>query len=237
MTHEFIIIMVETSHPGNLGAAARAMKNMGIKKLRLVRCVNHQDSEAYSRSSGAEDVLYQATCHNTLKDAIQDCHHVIATSGRRRTQKNPPTYCATRLPSLLKNTSNQQKIALVFGNEQNGLDNDSIQLAHWQISVPTNPEFKSLNVASCVQLICFLCKGNRLEMPSNESDSTVKQPTIDQLDSLINTVSAHAFQKGHDKAQHDVHKLRQLLFRMNPNSDEVNFLHGIIRRLIKSTIQ
>ena len=146
-----------SSHPGNIGAAARAMKNMGMTQLRLVNCVNHRDTQAYNRSSGAEDILYQATCHKTLADAVQDCHHVIATSGRQRTNQHPPTLCARKLPDYLSRIQKQSIIALVFGNEQNGLDNQAIQQSHCQISVPTNPKFKSLNVASCVQLICFLC--------------------------------------------------------------------------------
>lgn len=237
--HKFIVVMMETSHPGNIGAAARAMKNMGMTQLRLVNCVNHKDTQAYNRSSGAEDILYQATCHSTLADAVHDCHHVIATSGRQRTNHHPPSYCATTLPNHIDTIANESLIALVFGNEQSGLDNDAIQQAHCQISVPTNSEFKSLNVASCIQLICFLCTAPR---PQQKPDNLPKSnndvpPTIRQIDALIKTVSSHAFEKDHGKAQHDIHKLRQLLFRLNPTEDESSFLHGMIRRLIRSEIR
>lgn len=236
--HEFIVVMMETSHPGNIGAAARAMKNMGMTQLRLVNCVNHRDTQAYNRSSGAEDILYQATCHKTLADAVQDCHHVIATSGRQRTNQHPPTLCARKLPDYLSRIQKQSIIALVFGNEQNGLDNQAIQQSHCQISVPTNPKFKSLNVASCVQLICFLCSAHGRQLTPNDSceKNSDHQPTMNKIDALINTISSHAFEEAHGKAQHDIHKLRQLLFRLNPSEDETNFLHGMMRRLIKSGI-
>ena len=232
MSHQFTIVLEGTSHPGNIGATARAMKNMGITSLRLVSCVDHQNSTAYQRSSGAEDILFRAQCFTDLTSALSDCQHVIATSGRVRKQAFPPTYCASKLPSYLENIPESQHIALLFGNEQSGLDNAAIQLAHCQVIVPTNPEFRSINVAACVQLVSYLCRHQ--DLSSIPDAPRAASASHAQISALVQTVSQYAFQRDHDKTAHDRDKLRQLLLRYELNRDEVDFLHGVVRRLISS---
>ena len=228
--HHFVVVMSHTTHPGNIGAAARAMKSMGLSELRLVQTVSHQDPVAYHRSSGAEDLLYNAQCYDSLASALSDCHYAIATSGRHRASSNPQCICARKLPSHLSTLASPSRIALVFGNEQNGLDNQDIQQCHLQVAVPTNPDFKSLNVAACVQLICFLCSEYHT---SDIKNSTENRATHEQINALVNTLSQHVFEHETDKSLHDINKLRQLSYRYQLSSDEVDFIHGVIRRLVK----
>jgi tRNA (cytidine32/uridine32-2'-O)-methyltransferase len=225
--HDFVVILERTSHPGNIGATARAMKNMGMQSLRLVNCTDHRVSDAYTRSSGAEDILHHAQTYSTLQHAMEDCHLVLATSGRRRSEQRPPTICARKLPKYLQAIDEKKRIALLFGNEQNGLDNDAIQQAHCQIIVPTNPDFRSLNLAACVQLITFQCQ---LEFDREDSQEMASNlATQAQYNAILETATRHAFDKKGDRLASQ-HKLRQLLYRTNPTSDELSFLHGIIKR-------
>ena len=225
--HDFVVILERTSHPGNIGATARAMKNMGMQSLRLVDCTNHCVSDAYTRSSGAEDILHHAQTYSTLEQATEDCHLILATSGRRRSEQMPPTICARELPEYLRAIQEKKRIALLFGNEQNGLDNNAIQQAHCQIIVPTNPRFRSLNLAACVQLITFQCQ---LEFDHAEpQEMATNLATQAQYNAILETATKHAFDKKNDHLTSQ-NKLRQLLYRMNPTIDELNFLHGIIKR-------
>lgn len=232
----FTIVLSRTSHPGNIGACARAMKTMSITDLRLVNCVSYDDKDAYSRSSGAEDILYKATTYASLPEALHDCHLVLGTSARTRTNINVPEVMANQLPGYLATQNHVTKVALVFGNEQSGLDNHELALCERQIIVPTNPDFSSLNLASCVQLISFMCTHNFFDQPNiarqpvdKKTDS--RPATQAQLHALTATIATMSLSKHAHKMQKDSEKLLQLLMRMHPNSDEVDFLHGIFKRI------
>lgn len=233
---ELTIVLSRTSHPGNIGACARAMKTMCIKDLRLVNCVPHDDKEAYSRSSGAEDILFQAQTFATLEEALSDCHLVLGTSARPRTGIHVPVVMAQHLPTYLSNEKQRGRIAVVFGNEQSGLDNHELALCERQIIVPTNPDFSSLNLASCVQLISFMCMHNFFDQAENAYQAIDKKndkapATQAQLHALTATIATMSLSKHAHKLQKDSEKLLQLLMRMHPNSDEVDFLHGIFKRI------
>lgn len=228
--HQFCVVLSKTSHPGNIGACARAMKTMGITDLRLVQTVSEKDPVAYARSSGAEDVIFNAKHFNSLSDAISDSHVVFGTSGRVRSHVSPPLLLADQLPSHLeKNYTNSQKIALIFGNEKNGLDNDDLSLCHYQVTVPTSDHFKSLNLASCVQLICYLVFSQQ-SVPSDSASHT-EGAAHAQIHALNAKISSLAFHKDAKKSQIDAQKLLQILLRLSLSSDEVNFLHGIFNRI------
>lgn len=228
-THEYTVILVRTSHPGNIGACARAMKTMGITELRLVNTVSEKDQVAYSRSSGAEDLLYAAQHFQSLEEAVKDCHYVWGTSARKRSDKGQEATCLTQLPKIIDTLSGQKRIALVFGNEQNGLDNHELGLCHRQIIVPTNPQFSSLNIASCVQLVSFVAmqQASDEKIPESPENSAASHA---QIEAMTQTLTALAFNKNPEKASLDAIKLRQLFFRMSLNDDEVNFIHGVLKR-------
>lgn len=159
------IVLVNPSHAGNIGATARAMKNMGLHKLYLVEPKTFPHIDATVRSAGAEDVLEQAKIVTSLSDAIADCHFVIGTSARLRDLPLTlvlPEEASKKVIFYAKNPLNE--IAIVFGRESSGLTNDELMQCNCHLHIPTNPSFSSLNLASAVQLITYEVRLQWLEM-------------------------------------------------------------------------
>ena len=147
------IVLTEPSHPGNIGATARAMKNMGLSQLTLVNPADFPSAVATARASGADDLLANASVVNSLAAAIADCHWVLGTSARQRTleqtllsPRQVGSFIAEKMPC---------DVAIVFGRESSGLNNQELKLCHRHIVIPTNPAFSSLNLAQAVQLISY----------------------------------------------------------------------------------
>ena len=149
-----LVVLVETSHPGNIGAAARAMKTMGLRQLALVRPRAFPSAEATARASGADDLLMQARVVDSLAEAVSDCGVVIGTTARPRYLEWPimaPREAAT----WAAGTAAAGRIALVFGREQTGLTNEELTACHQAIRIPTSGEFSSLNLAQAVQICAY----------------------------------------------------------------------------------
>jgi len=148
------IVLVNTSHPGNIGAAARAMKTMSLTNLCLVAPKEFPHNKAFEMASNAGDVLTHATVCQSLEEAIADCQLVVGTSTRNRAipwpLMSPHTFAkyAFEQPKACK-------IAILFGREQSGLTNEELQLCHYHINIPSNPDYSSLNLAAAVQVICY----------------------------------------------------------------------------------
>ena len=148
------IVLVNTSHPGNIGAAARAMKNMGLSRLTLVEPEDYPSLEAISRSVGAVDLLDNAKVVKDLKQAISGCVWVAGTSARLRTIEWPildPRECVQHSLEHIE----QGDIAIVFGRENSGLTNEEMEMCNALLHIPTNPDFSSLNLAAAVQVVCY----------------------------------------------------------------------------------
>lgn len=158
MKVSIVFVMVETTHTGNLGAAARAMKTMGFSQMRLVNTCTHLSAEALARSSGANDVLRNAQLYPALKDAIADCNHVVGTSARARQLSVPLKSCrdvAGELGELVSAEGAGTTVAMVFGQERSGLSNESLDLCNRLLRIPCNPDFSSLNLGSAVQVVAY----------------------------------------------------------------------------------
>jgi len=156
MKYDICFVMVGTTHTGNLGASARAMKTMGFEKMRLVDTCSHLSAEALARSSGANNVLSNAQSFASLKEAIADCHIVIGTSARARQLSVPLKSCREIAEELSHPSVEQnQKIAMVFGQERSGLSNESLDLCTRLLRIPCNPDFSSLNLGSAVQVVAY----------------------------------------------------------------------------------
>ena len=148
------IVLVETSHPGNIGGAARAMKTMGLEQLWLVRPGRYPDPQAEWRAAGALDVLDRAVVVDSLDAAISDCTLVVGTS--TRTRRIPwPLLTAREIGPRIRRESSQQPIAVLFGRETSGLTNDELQRCNVHLQIPANPAYPSLNVAMAVQVVCY----------------------------------------------------------------------------------
>ena len=148
------IVLVNTSHPGNIGGAARAIKNMGMAKLYLVAPKEWPSDKAVWRASNAADVLEDAVVVDTLDDAIADCGLVIGTSARERRIPWPlvtPRECGERAIA----ESSEHEIAIVFGREDRGLTNEELHKCNYHVHIPSNPDYSSLNLATAVQVLCY----------------------------------------------------------------------------------
>ncbi|MDX1397504.1 MAG: RNA methyltransferase, partial [Oceanospirillum sp.] len=160
------VVLVNTTHTGNIGGAARAMKNMGLSNLTLVAPKKEPDAEAYARSSRADEILDQAVIVDDLEAAIAGCQLVIGTSARQRNLCWPlitPRQMADEAAqAVLKQPD--AKIALVFGREDRGLTNEELALCHFHVNIPTDENFSSLNVAAAVQVLVYELRVKWLEL-------------------------------------------------------------------------
>jgi len=170
MSVEIVFVLVGTTHSGNLGAAARAIKVMGFSKLRLVDTCSHRTDEAIARSSGANDILDNAVCFDDLDAAVADCVSVIGTSARSRNLSVPMLSCREIANEIASEAvefksgdtataedsdGHVRTIAMVFGHERSGLSNDSLDRCTRLLRIPCNPDFSSLNLGSAVQVVAY----------------------------------------------------------------------------------
>jgi tRNA (cytidine32/uridine32-2'-O)-methyltransferase len=226
------IVLVGTTHPGNIGAAARAMKTMSQDKLYLVNPKEFPSAEATARAAGADDILANASIHSDLKSAISDCELVIATSARVRSIPWPmvsPRECAEKIvESGIGNT------AIVFGRENSGLSNDEMELGNLVLQIPTNSEYSSLNLASAVQIICYelLLKSSINEVV----DEKEKVPFVSQ--NKIEMFYEHLEKCMIDIGYHDVnnprrlmHRMRRLFNRARLDESEWKILRGFLTKI------
>ena len=235
------IVLVNTSHTGNIGSVARAMKTMGFSKLYLVDPVNPVDSHASALAAGATDVLGNAVVVDTLQEAIADCNTVIGTSARSRTLSWPmvnPVECGEK---LLAGTEQEGDVALVFGRENSGLTNEELQLCNFHVCIAANPEYSSLNLAMAVQTLCYetrmryLAKGEQ----QIEQDDAV-YPSSEQMELFYQHLEKTLSDTGFIIKQHPgqvMTKLRRLFNRARPEEQELNILRGILTSIDKSVLK
>jgi TrmH family RNA methyltransferase len=224
------IVLVGTTHPGNIGACARAMKNMGIADLALVGPRHFPHEEATARASGADDVLGNARVFDSLQDAISDCVYIAGSSARSRAINWPcmePRECAARLIS----ESSNGNVAVVFGPEKSGLSNEHLDHCDTLLTIPANPDFSSLNLAMAVQVITY-----ELRMASESSTASGYEPdaplaTGEELEyfyeHLQNVLTDIRFLDP-DNPRVLMRRLRRLFVRARPDKNEVNILRGIL---------
>lgn len=149
------IVLSHTSHPGNLGAAARAMKTMGLSRLYLVRPKEFPSAEADARASGAADVLANAVVCETLEEALTGTVFAAALTARRREMALPVAWPRQAAADLVASAALGQEVALVFGNETSGLSNEDVLMCQLPVTIPTNPSYSSLNLGAAVQVLCY----------------------------------------------------------------------------------
>ncbi|MFT6154046.1 MAG: tRNA (cytidine32/uridine32-2'-O)-methyltransferase [Crocinitomicaceae bacterium] len=226
------IVMVQTWHPGNIGAAARAMKTMGLNDLVLVNPVDYPHAEADSLAAGALDVLKQARVVSSLEEAIVDCQLVLATSARTRSHPWPIKEAREAAPQIVTEAQ-QGKVAILFGPERMGLHNDDLRQAHFHVDIPGNPEYGVLNVSSAVQLVCY-----EIFMAQRESYESTEQayPQVNELNlfyqHLENTLDKVGFLiKAHPGQA--MLRLKRLFNRARPEKTELNMLRGMLSSIDK----
>lgn len=231
------IVLVNTTHPGNIGGVARAMKNMNFDELHLVAPKKFPHVNADARASGATDLLENAVVHETLEEAIADCQIVVGTSARGR-HIPWPVVDPRELASIVGPLSAEKKVAVVFGREDRGLTNEELHLCHYHVHIPSNPDFSSLNLAAAVQVITYELRMAELYADQNEE---VKPQwgtdwDIDLADSAdLERLFAHMEETLVDidfldpeNPRQLMPRLRRLYLRALPDKVEVNVLRGIL---------
>ena len=228
------IVLVNTSHPGNMGAAARAMKNMSLSRLYLVDPENPLDEVAYSRAVGADDVLGNAVITQTLSEALEGCIWVAGASARDRTIKWPvfsPAECAEQCKSL----SEQGDVAIVFGRENAGLTNEELEMCNALVHIPADPEYSSLNVSQAVQVLCYelrlaMLKETKQDKKPRKAANDFPAST-DELESMYqhfeDTMWETGFLEKHNP-ENIMRRLKGLFNRAQTTKREVNILRGIL---------
>lgn len=241
------IVMVETTHPGNIGSAARAMKTMGLNDLRLVAPRQFPHVEASALASGADDLLTRARVTDSLDEAIGDAELVIATSGR---QRHIPWPCisARDMGQLVLQEAPTRRAAILFGREDRGLTNDELQRANLHVTIPSNPTYGVLNVAAAVQVICYELRmallgaelnensagTHRFEQPAPTFDWDQPLATQQEQEHLLAHLERVALKSGFLDPVHPDQvrtRLRRLFTRARPDHMEANILRGLLSAL------
>lgn len=223
------IVLVETTHPGNIGASARAMKNMGLEQLVLVKPQRYPSAEATARASGADDILARARVVEDLDAALEGCALVVGTSARRRGLSCPelgPRECARELATH----SMLSPVALVFGQERSGLDNDAVDRCHYLVRIPTNPDFSSLNLAAAVQVLSYELRMTASFSQPSENPETAPAPAeeVERFYQHLEPVLIEIGFLDPVNPRHLMRRLRHLFNRARPDQNEVNILRGIL---------
>ena len=232
------IVLVETSHPGNIGASARAMKTMGLDNLVLVAPKEFPCADATARASGADDVLAKVRVVPSLSEAIEDCGFVVGASARLRSLRWPtvdPRTCARTVCEHAADSS----VAIVLGPEQSGLTNEDLGRCHEVVHIPTNPEYSSLNLAMAVQVLCYelwLAQDEAAGVAHSGEKDAREAPlaTADELDGFHRQMEAMLADVGFLKPDHPRQlklRLRRIFHRSRLDQTEINILRGMLAAL------
>ena len=243
------IVLVEPSHPGNIGGAARAMKTMGLHHLVLVNPARFPDPQADWRAAGAMDVLDSAQIVPAVADAVAGCHYVIGTSPRARAIPWPAMLAKDIGPTLCEQAPDT-KIAILFGREDSGLSNEELQRCHTHLQIPSSKEYGSLNLAMAVQVVCYEIFQHladvkiELSSASAQDQSSIaglgsriwdKEPaTGQQVDGLMEHFERLMVLSEFIDADNPgatVTRLRRLFMRQQLDETEVQILRGLLKSI------
>jgi len=225
------IVLINTSHPGNIGATARAMKVMGLKRLHLVSPKIFPSAEATAMASGADDLLQRAVIHDSLESALDGCGLVLGTSARLRSLPMPQMDLRSAAQRVLAEPP-ERDIAILFGQERAGLTNEEIQRCHQLVHVDTDPDFGSLNLAQAVQLMAY-----ELRMAVIGGTGTVVAPSdwvpVDagQMEMFFVHLEQTLLDIGFmnpEQPKRLMARMRRLFNRARPDQNEINILRGIL---------
>lgn len=231
MLSRVIIVLVEPTHPGNIGATARAMKNMGLTRLHLVSPLRFPSADATSRASGADDLLETAILYPSLDEAIADCQLVVGASARLR-EIPWPEITLKACADLVAQQSVGAEIAILFGREHSGLTNQELDRCQYILTIPCNPEFSSLNIAAAVQIVTYelfvkATTATALQQSANPSEyATAAELELfyEHLYQALNTIGfIHP-----DKPRSIMRRIRRLYTRTRLEKKEIDILRGIL---------
>ena len=229
------VVLVNTSHPGNIGASARAMKNMGLSRLALVQPLEFPSGVAVGRAASALDILENTSVYETLQEAIADCGLVIGASARSRKIPWPvlsPEQCAEK---VLQDCG-RNKVALVFGREDSGLTNEELQLCQFHVQIPAAEQYSSLNLAAAVLVVCYELRRSAMGMagerqPTDEDYWDIERATGEQVEQFyqhLEEVLVRLDFHDPDNPRQLMQRMRRMFSRIRLDSMEMNILRGIL---------
>ena len=227
------VVLVETTHPGNIGATARAMKTMGLSRLYLVSPQCILDRRAHEMAAGADDVLQQAEVTDSLAAALSGTQMVFGTSARARDLALPGLTPAQAANVMVENSGHHQ-IALVFGREHAGLTNDELMHCHYHVHIPTDPTFSSLNLAQAVQIVAYEVRMHALSPKPHTRKRVQPLATSDDLQPfyphLTRVLLSIDFLKPDNPGRVE-QRLRRLFNRAQLEAMELGLLRGILTQV------
>lgn len=233
------IVLIDTSHPGNIGATARAMKTMCMDHLYLVNPQRYPCAEATARASSANDLLARARVCTSLDAALQDCGLVIGASARMRSLSWPqldPRQAAERLVE----ESRQAPVAVIFGRENSGLTNEELERCHYLMHIPGNPEYNSLNLAAAVQVVAYEIMMAALahgDTPKSTGEERLEYASTTETEAFYAHLEQVLIEIGFldpAKPRFLMRRLRRLFVRARLDKNEVNILRGILTAVRQS---
>ena len=227
---ELRIVLVETSHPGNIGAVARAMKNMALSELVLVRPKVFPSAEATARASGADDVLQAARVVGSVAEAVADCGFVAATTARVRDQNFRILDVREAAQRLVLETA-RAPVALLFGAERTGLTNEELAQAHVLLRIPANPDYASLNLSMAVQLAAYeiyRARGADYVMPPAETPLATGEDMARLYTHLEEVLQEIDFRDRTESGTHLMTRIRRFVQRAELDKNEANIIRGIL---------
>lgn len=241
------IVLIKTTHPGNIGSVARAMKVMGLFNLYLVNPKSFPDEQATALSSNAHDVLDNATVVSSLEQAIADCQLVIGTSARQNRSLKWQIQDARSCGISVTKHALDGKVAIIFGTESSGLSNDELSHCHRLVYIPTNPDYRSLNIASAVQIISYecrlamqnMCKENNTKSVQDDNkqqdtkEALVNSADMDSYFEQLETILIETTFLNPEKPRYLMPKLRRLYSRTGVTQSELKILRGILSAIQK----
>lgn len=229
------IVLVETSHPGNIGSVARAMKTMGLSKLSLINPRKFPSGEANALSGNATDILENAQVYKTIEDAIKTSTFVYATSSRNRTIQWPTVNVEEGAELILNQTTAKKEISILFGREDRGLTNEELQLANTHIEIPANPDYPVLNLAMSAQILSYeIFKASHNTEARDwhdypEVDSANLQMLIDHfIETAVNIDVIHP-----ENPKKIISRIKRMFSRLHPDEMEASFLRGFLAAINK----
>ena len=234
------IVLSNTSHPGNIGAAARALKTMGLSRLFLINPKKYPDDEAIARAVGADDVLAKAVVCATLDEALEGTVFSVALSARHRNLGPDRSQARETAPMILEKAA-EGDVALVFGNETAGLSNTDVQRCQRTVFIPANPEYSSLNLGAAVQVLCYELRLAAHDGRPAEVSRTVPfaspAATNDDIERFYLHLERFMVNTGFldpNQPKRLMSKLRRLFGRVALERDEINILRGILDAVEKN---
>lgn len=238
MLQRIRIVLVNPKHPGNIGAVARAMKNMGLTHLSLVDPVEFPHAVATARAAGADDILAKAQVCADLTEALTGCHYAYALSARSRTLSWPqcdPRECARQIASQAPALA-----GIVFGRERNGLTNEELAQCHYHVAIPADPNFSSLNLAAAVQVMAYELRYQALALEQSISAGVIPPPrelaTAEQIQGFFEHIEStltklEILDPAHPKML--MLRIQRLFLRAELDVIEINILRGFLKAVNK----